>query len=169
MAWRQSRGRAVVTIAATQGGACASAHSCGNCAHVATKHRDRPRWRRPAPQACARHMSGGCCVSAQTGVAVQGATSAGWRAWAALEPRWTTPGRPCKPRTTRHKSGPSAAQRQTLSFRNRAQGWVSLCYVMYVMLCYASPEAPAPKRNNYTASPLGQVSCILPAHGSFWR
>ena len=35
-------------------------------------------------------------------------------------------GRPCKPRTTRQKGGPSAAQRPALSLRTRAQGWVSV-------------------------------------------
>ena len=40
-----------------------------------------PLGKRRAPQMRTRRMSGGGCVSAQTGVAVQGATRAGWRAW----------------------------------------------------------------------------------------
>ena len=123
----QSRGRMVATIAAPQLARCLDERA--RVRQLSARSREpqcAPLCERRAPQVRKRHMSGGCCVSAQTGVAVQGATSAGWRAWAALEPRWTTPGRPCKPRTTRHKSGPSAAQRQTLSLRNRAEGWVSL-------------------------------------------
>ena len=124
----QSRGRMVTTIAAPQLARCLDERA--RVRQLSARSREpqcAPLCERRAPQVRKCHMSGGCCVSAQTGVAVQGATSAGWRAWAALEPRWTTPGRPCKPRTTRHKSGPSAAQRQTLSLRNRAGEWVSLC------------------------------------------